>query len=487
MLMPTTSNDKILASVANVSIEAAHEALKRGLELQRAEYLSCLKQQRVLIERKLQKEWERRIASVKSSQKAAANVEVKIQELIKEIELLKQQVSNDDSTLQATANQLTEKLDQIKAEAGDGQPPDIEEQTPEKPITNSESENALDQTAATASDLELTPDKMPTGADSEQTPNNAGTNVASEEAPTKDATIPEPEKVSKTEDLPPVEKLDVNLADEGPLTVVAYHSEDESEHDAAEIQAQFRDRIKKFYTEYNPSKLQNIDRLIEKYQGREQELMLKLHQRYNVPFSRTNGAPPPPPVEEEGGSAQVEQQLPLTAKPRSKSFARGMFNVVKTVFSSKRKDVPAKNTVVSAGTTVIEKPVRIRSSSSSPTLGGKKPILRAQSMTSNLSRWLMGKREAGAESGPEPVLDEMRKLRLEVQKYQEQEACLKLEAQTLRDVVRERDSCHSAETDSLKEVVAAMHGEMKRICEENDRLKLQITEMQKNGDAEEDH
>ena len=33
----------------------------------------------------------------------------------------------------------------------------------------------------------------------------------------------------------------------------------------AEIQAQFRDRIKKFYKEYNPSKLQNIDRFVQKY------------------------------------------------------------------------------------------------------------------------------------------------------------------------------------------------------------------------------
>ena len=95
-----------------------------------------------------------------------------------------------------------------------------------------------------------------------------------------------------------------------------------------------------------------------------------------------------------------------------------MFAAVKTVFSSKRKDVPTKSTAASAGTAAVENPVRIRSSSSSPTLGGKKTILRAQSMTSNLSRWLMGKREAGAESGPEPVLDEVRKLRLEVQKYQ---------------------------------------------------------------------
>ena len=53
--------------------------------------------------------------------------------------------------------------------------------------------------------------------------------------------------------------------------------------------------------------------------------------------------------------------------------------------------------------------------------------------------------------------------------------------------MRERDSCHSAETDSLKEVVAAMHGEMKRICEENDRLKLQMSEIRKDEDAGEDH
>ena len=147
--MPTTSNDKILASVANVSIEAAHEALKRGLtsipcRRTIAQFMSdsfrprttthrifvvfeattcsdravCTKlhlksvifahpfSDSFFVSSKLQKEWERRIASVKSSQKAATNVEIKIQELVKEIELLKEQVPNVcfQATIQATSH-----------------------------------------------------------------------------------------------------------------------------------------------------------------------------------------------------------------------------------------------------------------------------------------------------------------------------------------------------------------------------------------------
>ncbi|UIZ27634.1 hypothetical protein KXD40_005610 [Peronospora effusa] len=44
----------------------------------------------------------------------------------------------------------------------------------------------------------------------------------------------------------------------------------------------FRDRLVKFYTRYNPTKLNGIDRTLEAYSGREEELFQKLHERYVV-------------------------------------------------------------------------------------------------------------------------------------------------------------------------------------------------------------
>ncbi|KAG7386729.1 Peptidyl-prolyl cis-trans isomerase cyp6 [Phytophthora pseudosyringae] len=45
-------------------------------------------------------------------------------------------------------------------------------------------------------------------------------------------------------------------------------------------QAAFRDRLVKFYTKYNPTKLDAVDRTLEAYSGREEELFQKLHERY---------------------------------------------------------------------------------------------------------------------------------------------------------------------------------------------------------------
>ncbi|KAK1941863.1 Peptidyl-prolyl cis-trans isomerase CYP18-3 [Phytophthora citrophthora] len=42
----------------------------------------------------------------------------------------------------------------------------------------------------------------------------------------------------------------------------------------------FRDRLVKFYTKYNPGKLDAIDRTLATYSGREEELFEKLHDRY---------------------------------------------------------------------------------------------------------------------------------------------------------------------------------------------------------------
>ncbi|KAE9008948.1 hypothetical protein PR003_g16544 [Phytophthora rubi] len=44
----------------------------------------------------------------------------------------------------------------------------------------------------------------------------------------------------------------------------------------------FRDQLVAFYTKYNPSKLGGVDRTLEAYNGREEELFQKLHERYVV-------------------------------------------------------------------------------------------------------------------------------------------------------------------------------------------------------------
>ncbi|RLN86448.1 hypothetical protein BBJ28_00024055 [Nothophytophthora sp. Chile5] len=45
-------------------------------------------------------------------------------------------------------------------------------------------------------------------------------------------------------------------------------------------QTAFKNRLVKFYTKYNPSKLDTVDRTLETYKGREEELFMKLQERY---------------------------------------------------------------------------------------------------------------------------------------------------------------------------------------------------------------
>lgn len=45
-----------------------------------------------------------------------------------------------------------------------------------------------------------------------------------------------------------------------------------------------RDEVVEFYRKYNPEKLSSVDGILSKYQGKEGELLTKLHKQYNVPM-----------------------------------------------------------------------------------------------------------------------------------------------------------------------------------------------------------
>ena len=116
-----------------------------------------------LINRKIKAELERRVESAKSPQPETEKIQVRIQDLAKEIELLKQKVSNvcifdyqqyfihistdlvaltfchcprfpkqADDSMQNRVSQLTDTLDNIKTDAGEGKPSDAAQQTPDK-------------------------------------------------------------------------------------------------------------------------------------------------------------------------------------------------------------------------------------------------------------------------------------------------------------------------------------------------------------------
>lgn len=44
-----------------------------------------------------------------------------------------------------------------------------------------------------------------------------------------------------------------------------------------------REKVIAFYKQYNPEKLPTINDILSRYQGKEQELLTKLHKQYNIP------------------------------------------------------------------------------------------------------------------------------------------------------------------------------------------------------------
>jgi hypothetical protein len=49
-------------------------------------------------------------------------------------------------------------------------------------------------------------------------------------------------------------------------------------------QAYYAARLKKFYEVHNPSKLDEVDQILAAFKGREELMLQKLYERYNVPY-----------------------------------------------------------------------------------------------------------------------------------------------------------------------------------------------------------
>lgn len=49
-------------------------------------------------------------------------------------------------------------------------------------------------------------------------------------------------------------------------------------------QQQYKQRVAAFYQKYNPSKMDALPEILQKYQGKEEELLRKLHKQYNIAY-----------------------------------------------------------------------------------------------------------------------------------------------------------------------------------------------------------
>lgn len=50
----------------------------------------------------------------------------------------------------------------------------------------------------------------------------------------------------------------------------------------------YRDRLVKFYEKYNPEKVGTVDKTLEKFRGREEDLFQALRKKYNLSTEESN-------------------------------------------------------------------------------------------------------------------------------------------------------------------------------------------------------
>ena len=89
---------------------------------------------------------------------------------------------------------------------------------------------------------------------------------------------------------------------QSPSASPAHHTAPHREVDPA-----FRDRVVRFYTEYNPQKLQGVDNILQKYPP--EELMAKLVKQYGPEPESPSPSPSPSPGPREAEGAPVDPQL----------------------------------------------------------------------------------------------------------------------------------------------------------------------------------
>lgn len=57
----------------------------------------------------------------------------------------------------------------------------------------------------------------------------------------------------------------------------------EMQHAQTKSKEELREEVTEFYRQHNPTKLSSVSDILDKYEGREEELLRKLYKQYNIP------------------------------------------------------------------------------------------------------------------------------------------------------------------------------------------------------------
>jgi hypothetical protein len=110
-----------------------------------------------------------------------------------------------------------------------------------------------------------------------------------------------------------VPRMDLDKASSLPDSLVK--TDNSKSRDSPAISRSYRELLEDFYVKYCPTKLGDIEKLLEKYKGREAEMFAKLSKKYNVanPLGSTD-----PPISGSFGAADRSSKNPFTQSAAQK-------------------------------------------------------------------------------------------------------------------------------------------------------------------------
>lgn len=330
--LPSTVSASVLASEIRVSPAAAQEALRRGLQLQRKQYLLMVEQLTANIDAK-ENAQRKKVESLQLQHKMTEEnaqslcIELgRMKEKYSELELAHKKLQQDFETSAQMHKVETQSLRQI--------------------VTTLQAE--LSAAGVTSDEASRSAQKA----------GSFDGNFPREKAAARKASRGPPPAAPETVKISKAKRSGSSATDKS----VVKATESTASVGTASID-NIRQRVVQFYKQHNPSKLDGVDSILEKFAGRERELLVKLHEKYGItvpadimfPDEADQFVVVVPRNHQKQNNQQAQQPAPRKTSALGKMFGATLGRVFRSSSSSNNDTVAAASDGKSSGSAVALK------------------------------------------------------------------------------------------------------------------------------------
>eukprot|EP00750_Incisomonas_marina_P017593 INCI2258.1.p1 GENE.INCI2258.1~~INCI2258.1.p1 ORF type:complete len:690 (+),score=132.99 INCI2258.1:200-2071(+) len=447
--LPATASAAVLAGEIRVTPAAAQEALRRGLKLQRKQYLHLLDQLTSNLDAKEQ------------AQRAKLQA---LQELNKRTEENAQALCLELGRAKEGFSELQEKYKRLQKEMETStEMHAVETRSLRQIVATLQAELAASgvTTDAATRNARAAQQRARSFARAQGAPTFPGENSSVSTAIAGAGSTP-----TKSRQAPPLPP-DAGATDSSASVAAGLRSsnvDEKSSDPPASVAVTVRERVLDFYRRHNPAKIGDVDGILEKFAGRERELLVRLHEKYGITVPAdvmfTDEADQFVVVVPRDGvkSAQGVHASPLTAsgKPpvQKKTSALGkMFGATlgRVFRSSGPSSNPSPNTDPGSSAATVTSTDSANLSGNTGAPSGRERRARSRSGSGGVGG--VGPGGSGGGGGGGGFLGFGRAN----SKLKEEHAAV---IEKLQRDVKERDEIHETERDTLKMLVRQMSSEI---------------------------